>query len=201
MSDPVPAPASSGLPTTPPPDAPLPARSPVAPAPGTVIPSHYRHCFGCGEDHPAGLHLALTAGEGLSVEGTMTVGEHHQGAPGLAHGGILAAAFDEVLGALNWLMAAPAVTGRLEVDFRRPVPVGSVLHLHAEITGATGRKVFTRAVGRIGAPDGPVVVTAAALFVQVPLEHFVEHGRPEDVQRAVADRADGSTEFRLEVNP
>jgi acyl-coenzyme A thioesterase PaaI-like protein len=199
---PPPAPQRGGLlPTTPPPDAVLPERSPVAPAPGDPIPSHYSRCYGCGSDHPTGLHLTLTAGEGLKLHGTFTVTEEHQGAPGLAHGGLLTTAFDDALGSLNWLLSSPAVTGRLETDFRRPVPVGSTLHIEAEVLGVKGRKVFTRATGRLDAPDGPIALTAAALFVQVPVEHFTTHGRAEDVDRAREDRAVRSSLSNLEVNP
>ena len=119
-----------------------------------------------------------------------------------------AAAVDEILGSLNWLLAGPAVTARLECDFRRPVPVGSQLFIDAEVVGVKGRKVFTRAVGRLGAPDGPMAVSAAALFVQVPLQHFVDHGTPEHVQQAIEDRAKGGPAWRpegeqhtVEVNP
>jgi len=195
-------PARGGLlPTTPPPDAVLPERNPNAPAPGQPIPSHYTRCFVCGDSHDAGLKLDVVAGEGLSLTGTFTVSEHHQGAPGLAHGGLLTAAFDDALGSLNWLLSAPAVTGRLETDFRRPVPVGSTLHIHAEVVGVKGRKVFTKAVGRLGAPDGPVALTAAALFIQVPIEHFTSNGRPEDVEKAREDRAVRRSVANLEVNP
>ncbi len=195
-------PARGGLlPTTPPPDAVLPDRNPNAPAPGEAIPSHYTRCFVCGDGHEAGLRLDIVAGEGLSLTGTFTVSEHHQGAPGLAHGGLLTAAFDDALGSLNWLLAAPAVTARLETDFRRPVPVGSTLHIEAHVVGVKGRKVFTRAVGRLGAPDGPVALTAAAMFIQVPIEHFTSHGRPEDVEKAREDRAVHRSVENLEVNP
>ena len=196
------------LPTAPPPDAVLPMRSPNAPAPGEPIPSHYRWCFGCGDGHPTGLHMRITAQDGLRVSGVFVPSEHHQGAPGLAHGGILSTALDEILGSLNWLLTAPAVTGRLEVDFRRPVPVGQVLHIDAEIVGAKGRKVFTRAIVRLGDSDGPVAVAATALFVRVPLQHFVDHGTAEHVQQAIADRAAGGPGWRpegeehtVELNP
>lgn len=152
--------------------------------------------------------MRIAAGEGLSVVGHFTATEHHQGAPGLAHGGLLTAAIDEILGSLNWLLDSPAVTGRLECDFRRPVPVGATLHINAEIVGVKGRKVFTRAIGRLDSADGPVAISAAALFVQVPLQHFVDNGAPEHVQRAVDDRAAGGPAWRpeaaapaLEVNP
>ena len=116
-----------------------------------------------------------TVGEGLALSAHFTVTAAHQGAPGLAHGGLLAAAFDEALGMLLWLVRRPAVTVRLETDFRRPVPVGSTLHLSARCTGVAGRKVFTEAEGRLDGPDGPVAVAAAGLFVVVPLSHFSDH--------------------------
>jgi len=147
--------------------------------------------------------MQVIAGQGLKVEAEFEVTEHHQGAPGLAHGGLLAAAFDEALGALNWLLRVPAVTARLETDFRKPVPVGQILHIDAEIVGQAGRKVYTVAIGRLGGPDGPVVLTSAALFVQVGMEHFRSHGRPEDVERITAERAAGTggSGDHLEVNP
>ncbi len=184
-------------PTAPPETAVMPERHPDAIAPGQEIPSHYERCYGCGSQHPAGLHMRVIAGD-LGVHAVFEVTDMQQGAPGLAHGGLLGTAFDEALGALNWLLLVPAVTARLEVDFRRPVPVGSILHIDAQIVGQSGRKVYTRAVGRLGA-DGPVALTASALFLQVRLEHFSEHGRADEVRAAAAERtAPGNG---LEVNP
>ncbi len=188
------------LSTEPPPDARAPVRHPDAPAPGERILSHYGRCFGCGNAHPTGLHMLVLAGEGVTARAELTVSEHHQGAPGLAHGGLLTAAFDEALGSLNWLLRTPAVTARLATDFLRPVPVGSDLFIAAEVVAVAGRKIYTRAEGRLGAPDGPLAVTAEALFVSVGLEHFATHGRPEDVATAQAERGTGEVSS-FEVNP
>lgn len=158
-----------------------------APEAGTPIPSHYDLCFGCGERHPAPLGLQLVAAEGVAVTGTMRVSEAQQGAPGLAHGGILAAVMDELLGSLNWLLMTPSVTARLTTDFVRPVPVGAVLYLSAQAVRLDGRKLTVRGEGRLNAVDGPVAVRAEGLFVQVPREHFARHGRAQEV--AAAERA------------
>ncbi|MFD9130509.1 PaaI family thioesterase [Kitasatospora sp. NPDC059571] len=179
----------------------MPARAPQAPAPGTSLGSHYDQCFGCGPHHPHGLQLDAVAGEGLTVDAEFTVRPHHQGGPGLAHGGILTAAMDETLGTLNWLLHAPAVTGRLETDFVRPVPVDTVLHIRARVTGMHGRKIYSAAEGRIGGPDGPVAIRAQALFIQVKLEHFTTHGRPEDIKKAMDDRDLFERARAFEVNP
>jgi acyl-coenzyme A thioesterase PaaI-like protein len=192
-------------PTDPPASATIPPRHPEAPAPGEPIASHYHLCFGCGVDHPTGLHLQITAGEGLTISARFTVTGDHQGAPGLAHGGVLTAAFDEALSGINWLLRTPSVTARLETDFRRPVPVGSTLYINAECVGVERRKIYTRAQGRLDAPDGPLAVTAAAIFVMVGMDHFRAHGRSEDLEHA-ATRSEvlenvGTLAPDFEVNP
>src|SRR5690348_278492 len=99
--------------TTPPPDAQPPVRHPEAPAPGTLLGSHYDHCFGCGPQQVNGLQLEARAGEGVEVTAEFTVKPVHQGGPGLAHGGVLMSAMDEAMGSLNWILHTASVTGRL----------------------------------------------------------------------------------------
>lgn len=178
-----------------------PVRHPDAPAPGEPLGAHYDQCFGCGGGQPHGLHIEARAGEGVSVTAAFTVRPVHQGAPGLAHGGVLATALDETLGALSWLLRTIAVTGRLETDYVRPVPVGTTLHLEAEVTAVAGRKVYSTATGRIGGPDGPVAVRAKALFIEVKIDHFVDHGREEEIQAAMDDPDQVRRARAFEVNP
>jgi acyl-coenzyme A thioesterase PaaI-like protein len=168
--------------TTPPEGSVIPERHPKSPATGTQIPSHFKHCFGCGDLHPTGLHLKAHVGDGLDIYAQFTVTENHQGAPGLAHGGLLSLAFDEALGKLMWLLRAPAVTARLETDFLRPVPMGTTLYITARITGQKGRKVYSVAEGRLDSADGELAVRAAALFVIVPMKHFMENAPAEYIE-------------------
>ncbi|MDF2259057.1 PaaI family thioesterase [Streptantibioticus ferralitis] len=190
-----------GAALTPPPDVASPVRHPDAPAPGTLLGAHYDQCFGCGEGQLHGLHLEARAGEGVTVTAEFTVRPAHQGAPGLAHGGVLALALDETLGSLNWLLRVIAVTGRLETDFVRPVPVGATLHLEARCTGVAGRKIYGSAVGRIGGSDGPVAVRADSVFIEVKLEHFTKNGRPQEIKAALADPDQVKVARAFEVNP
>ena len=188
--------------TTPPEGAVIPERHPLAPATGTKVPSHYGHCFGCGELHPTGLHLVAHVGEGVTITAEFTVTENHQGAPGLAHGGLLSLAFDEALGKLMWLLRSPAVTARLETDFIKPVPLGTTLFITAEITGQVNRKVYSAAVGRLGSPDGEIAVRAAALFVIVPMSHFLTKA-PEGFLKEVAKNPEllAFVDPEFEINP
>jgi|ERR1051326_2952729 len=152
-------------------------REDAAPKPGSdeeelvELPSHYNRCFGCGQDHPTGLHMHVR-GSKSRVEGSFLVTEHHQGAPGLAHGGVIAAAVDEAMGFLIYLLAAPAVTGHLEVNYRKPVPVGSKLELVTWVEKVEGRKIFASLTGTI---DGVVHLDASSIYIKVGVEHFLPH--------------------------
>jgi acyl-coenzyme A thioesterase PaaI-like protein len=180
----------------------IPERHPKAPPIGSQIPSHFGHCFGCGELHPTGLHLVAHAGAEADLTAEFTVTENHQGAPGLAHGGLLSLAFDEALGKLMWLIRAPAVTARLETDFLKPVPMGTTLHITARITGQVNRKVYTAAEGRLGGPDGEIAVKAAALFVIVPMSHFLENA-PKEYLEHIAKTPEilAFVDPEFEINP
>ena len=188
--------------TTPPEGAVIPPRHSKAPEIGTKIPSHFGHCFGCGELHPTGLHLVAHAGAGADLSAEFTVTANHQGAPGLAHGGLLSLAFDEALGKLMWLIRSPAVTARLETDFLKPVPMGTTLHITARITGQVNRKVYTAAEGRLGGPDGEIAVRAAALFVIVPMSHFLENAPKEYLEHiAKSPQILAFVDPEFEINP
>lgn len=175
---------------TPPQGAAMPVRAADAPAPGTDLGVHYRMCFGCGDEHPTGLHLSVVAGADLSVHARFQVTDLHQGAAGLAHGGLLSLAFDEAMGFLLWLLMKRAVTAHLEVDFVEPVPVGSEMFIDAECVAVDGRKIYMRAEGHLGSQDGPLAVRASSLYVEVPLEHFTS--RSEEPPPAVWLEADRS---------
>jgi acyl-coenzyme A thioesterase PaaI-like protein len=188
--------------TIPPVGAELPIRHQLSPATGAKIPSHFAHCFGCGDLHPTGLHLVAHVGQGVDITAEFTVTENHQGAPGLAHGGLLSLAFDEALGKLMWLLRAPAVTARLETDFIKPVPIGQTLFISARITGQVNRKVYTEAVGRLGSKDGDIAVQASALFVIVPMKHFIEN-MPKEYHEYIKTNPDvlAFVDPEFEINP
>lgn len=150
---------------------PLP-RHPKATPPGEKIDLHHGMCFGCGADAPVGLRVTVVAGEGVTTTATMTVEDWMQGGPGVIHGGVLSAAFDEVMGTTPLLLRKPVVTGHLAIDYAKPIPLGSTVHFTCEILGGRGRKVYTRAYAHLGDPDKPVA-GAHALFIEIDLEkHF-----------------------------
>ena len=162
-------------------DAVLPERHAQAPAPGERMRPHNAHCLGCG-DVPGGLRVEAWAEQGMGVRARFRARPEHQGGPGVLHGGILVTALDEALGFVPTLVHRAAVTARLETDFRSPVPVDSDVWVLAALEGAAGRKFYVSGTAHLHTPEGPVVATARALFLRVDAEHFLRHGRAEDLE-------------------
>lgn len=148
------------------------SRDPKATSPGRRINLHHSMCFGCGADAPVSLRIDVIAGEGLTVSASMKVEDWMQGGPGVIHGGLLSTAFDEVMGTSPLLLRMPVVTGHLEIDYAKPIPLGSTVQFTGEILGGVRRKVYTRAVAHLGDPQEPVAA-AHGLFIAIDLEkHF-----------------------------
>lgn len=74
-------------------------------------------------------------------------GPETEGPPGHAHGGSMAAVFDEVLGLAAWAAGYPIVVGNLNVSFRNLLPLQKVVTVESKVISAAGRKVMVH--GRI----------------------------------------------------
>jgi hypothetical protein len=91
--------------------------------------AHHDLCFGCGQANLFGLQLELERTDD-GVTGRFFVKQDHQGAPGLAHVGVLVAALEE---AMEHVGDGPA--GRLEVELLSPVPIGTFVQVNARQEG------------------------------------------------------------------
>jgi acyl-coenzyme A thioesterase PaaI-like protein len=141
------------------------------------IAAHHPHCLGCGDENPASLGLSFTI-EGERVRSELVFDRRHEGAPGFVHGGAVATALDDTIGTLNMALRKPAVTGRLEVDYRRPAFLGRRFELEAWVESVDGRKIHLAGEMR---EDGEVVAEAKALFIEVDRAHFARGGQlPDD---------------------
>ena len=135
-----------------------------------IPPHHDPECWGCG-DNPEGIHLPLPEREGLErYEASFSFGEKHQAGPGIVHGGLVGAALDEACGLLATWYQFPAVTARIFVRHRKPVPIKRELTLTSWVAGARGRRIHVDAHMR---DSGDVLAEARAAFLHVPLEHFL----------------------------
>ncbi|MGI8927647.1 MAG: PaaI family thioesterase [Tepidiformaceae bacterium] len=103
------------------------------------------------------------------VVGTATFGAAYEGPPGHVHGGITAAAFDELLGMVQSMTGSPGMTGTLTVRYRRPAPLHRELRFAGRVDRVDGRKIF--ASGTLH--DGETLCAEAeGIFVSVDFERL-----------------------------
>ncbi len=96
-------------------------------------------CFGCGPNHPIGMHLAFEQ-EGEELVSHFTPGEHYQGPPGILHGGLVATFADELAA---WTVIAGTgkfgFTVTFEAKYRKAVRVGEPVVGRGRLTGPVRR--------------------------------------------------------------
>jgi len=111
-------------------------------------------CFGCSASNPIGLRLRFRR-SGETVTTRHAIADHFHGAPGIAHGGIVATLLDEAsCAAVFFVQERFVVTGELTVRYLRPCPVGKPLDFSARATGEHPRYAVVEAEVR----DGDVVL-------------------------------------------
>jgi acyl-coenzyme A thioesterase PaaI-like protein len=111
-------------------------------------------CFGCSPSHPSGLRMRFRR-RGDAVSTRLTIADAFHGAPGIAHGGIVATVLDELSCAVIFFVREqPVVTGELAVRYLHPCPVGRPLDGSARVTGEHPRYLVVEAELR----DGETVV-------------------------------------------
>jgi acyl-coenzyme A thioesterase PaaI-like protein len=102
-------------------------------------------CFGCSAANPHGLQMRFRR-RGDAIVAHYAVAERFHGAPGIAHGGIVAAMMDEIsCAAAVFVRDQRVVTGELSVRYRRPCPVERPLELEARVTGEHPRYLVIEA--------------------------------------------------------
>ena len=131
-----------------------------------------RSCFVCGRDNPVGLKIRWEQdAEKREIRGAVTLPEHFNGYPGVAHGGIVAAVLDETAGrsiladgGFDDLM----VTAKLEVVYRRPTPTGVPLVAVGRLLRRSELRAEAEAALRL--PDGTVAARGSVLLARPPEE-------------------------------
>ena len=130
--------------------------------------THFPECVVSGHANPMGVAIHVHR-EGEEAVATLNLGPAFEGAPERAHGGVVAAVFDDVMGYVLQLHRTPAFTGRLTVSYRAPTPLGRDLHVRAHLVDRSGRKLTIRST----MTDGETTVAdAEGLFIAIPPERL-----------------------------
>ena len=109
-------------------------------------------CYGCGRHNPKGLAVR-TYWDGAEGTCRFMPGADHLAYPGVVYGGLIAclidchsistavaSAHDDERKTLGVDSLSLFFTGRLEIDYLAPTPVGTELLLRARVEEATSRK-------------------------------------------------------------
>jgi acyl-coenzyme A thioesterase PaaI-like protein len=131
---------------------------------------HFDGCFVTGDASPVGLATQVHRdGDGLVA--TTRFPRSFEGMPGFAHGGILCAVFDDLIGlTIGRVMRISAPTVHVEVDFRQPVPLDTDVEFRTRIASSDGRKRIASATASIG--DTVYAEAKALLIVLTPNQTF-----------------------------
>jgi acyl-coenzyme A thioesterase PaaI-like protein len=123
-------------------------------------------CFVCGTENPHGLG-AVFYDDGQRVWTELTPAAHHQGWPGVLHGGIISAVLDETIGRVAFLSNRWVQTARLNLRFVKPAPLGQALRATGALT-RDSRRLMEMSGELVVAGSGEVVARAEGTFVPLP---------------------------------
>ncbi len=130
-------------------------------------------CFVCGTENPRSLGLTWYKKEDGAIWAEMVFNLTHQGPPAHVHGGASAAVLDEAMGAAVWVAGYSVVAVNLEIDYKKPIPLGETIIIEAQIADVHPRKILT--TSRMLLPDGSVAVTGRGIYVEAP--HLFKNNR------------------------
>lgn len=139
----------------------------LRPAEGGTI-DHFPDCIVSGGANPMGIAMTVHR-EGDDAVARVALGHAFEGAPQRAHGGVVAAIFDDTLGFVLHIHGIPAYTGRLTVSYLAPTPVGVDIEFRARLVGRERRKLFIAGEAYHGATR---IAEAEGLFVAIPPERL-----------------------------
>ena len=101
-------------------------------------------CFACGKKNACGLKMNFEVEEGRTVS-HFRLDERFQGWKGIAHGGIVATVLDEAMAWAVMSLKIQAVTGDLNVKYKKPTPLNEELTVIAEVAEKRGKIVKVQA--------------------------------------------------------
>lgn len=121
----------------------------------------FGHSIVSGRSNPMSVAVDYTFTEDEAIA-KVALGPAFEGAPSMAHGGIIAAIMDETMGAVLPLIGALAFTGKLSLTYRAPTPIGKDLEFRAKLDRRDGRKLY---IVCTCTHNGEVLVEAEGLFI------------------------------------
>lgn len=128
-----------------------------------------RMCFACGEDNPISLKLSFELIDEKKAEAFFRPESVHQGYSNIMHGGLVTTLLDEAMAKVLELNNILAVTGEINVRFKKKVKVEQRLQIIGEIKDSYHDKLYYN-YAELRGEDGELLATAEAKFMRVEAE-------------------------------
>jgi acyl-coenzyme A thioesterase PaaI-like protein len=116
-----------------------------------------------GPSHPFAPPMRVER-HGERAVATATYTHVYEGPPGAVHGGVVAAAFDIVLGSTASIVQRPGLTGTLTVRYRKAMPLYTEIRFEGWIERVDERKTLVAANAIAG---GELIAEAEGIFVRI----------------------------------
>lgn len=129
---------------------------------GTV--THHELCFGCGGANLFGLQIEMKRKDGGGVAGRFFVKQDHQGPPGLAHPGLVAAAVEEAMSLALEAEGVRALPDSFEVLAEATAPIGVFVQLSARIESRGDGSLTVTAEAALAGAEPRVLARGRGVF-------------------------------------
>lgn len=127
-----------------------------------------KNCIICGMENPLGLQAPFYQLDNDSVASIFKFKSEHQSYPDRTHGGMISALLDELMGRALWIHEPEmfGVTTTLEITYRKPVPLDTLVKARGYITFNSSRGFSAK--GEIYSMDGVLLAQGSAKYFKIP---------------------------------
>ncbi len=117
--------------------------------------------------------------DGDDVVADVVAGPAYEGAPGRAHGGFVAAVFDDVIGAVQRFLPINGFTRTLTVEYLRPFPLENAAEVRARLVDQDDTTFELTSEATF---EGRIVARAHAVFTTLTNKEFADRAIPRHLE-------------------
>ena len=131
------------------------------------VQNNSKNCMICGMENEFSLKAPFYILEDGSVASVITFKSFHQSYPDRAHGGMVSALLDELMGRALWVTEPDmfGVTTTLNITYRKPTPLDTPVKARAYLTFNSARGMVAK--GQIFDMDNNLLVEGNAKYFKI----------------------------------
>lgn len=115
---------------------------------------------------------AIYRRDGQTLRALVVLGTALEGRPGRAHGGAVAAVFDDAMGALQQIIGRNGYTYSLTTVYHAPFPTDIEVSIHVECTSVVQPRFTIEATASV---EDRLIASSTGVFVEVDIDRWSRH--------------------------